>query len=81
MNPDTTAPVIVSLLAVGMALAFILADRRSQTSQAQALFLAFVGVSIAVDVLVVLPLRKAYGILPWEGVFALAANAVLPVRL
>ena len=70
MNPDTTAPVIVSLLAVGMALAFILADRRSQTSQAQALFLAFVGVSIAVDVLLVLPLRKAYGILPWEGVFA-----------
>lgn len=71
MIPDTTAPVIVALLAVGMSLSFILADRHSQTSQAQALFLAFVGVSIAVDVLVVLPLRQAYGVLPWEGLFAL----------
>ena len=71
MNPDTTAPVIVSLLAVGMALAFILADRRSQTSQAQALFLVFVGISIALDVLLVLPMRTVYGILPWEGIFAL----------
>lgn len=71
MNPDTTAPVIVSLLAVGMALAFILADRRSQTSQAQALFLVFVGISIAIDVLLVLPLRRAVGIVPWEGVLAL----------
>lgn len=71
MNPDTSAPVIVSLLAVGMALAFILADRRSQTSQAQALFLAFVGISIAVDVLLVLPLRKVHGVLAWEGAFAL----------
>ena len=71
MNPDTTAPVIVSLLAVGMALAFILADRRSQTSQALALFLVFVGISIAVDVLLVLPMRQRYGVVAWEGVFAL----------
>ncbi len=70
MTPDTTAPVIVSLLAVGMALSFILADRHSPTSRAQALFLACVGVSIAVDVLVVLPLRRQYGVLAWEGVFA-----------
>ncbi len=71
MIPDTTAPVIVSLLAVGMALAFILADRRSQTSQAQSLFLAFVGISIAVDVLLVLPFRRANGVVAWEGLFAL----------
>lgn len=71
MNPDITAPVIVSLMAIGMALAFILADRRSQTSQAQALFLVFIGISIAVDVLLVLPLRRVHGILPWEGIFAL----------
>ena len=69
--PDTNAPVIVALLAVGMALSFILADRRSPTSQAQALFLAFVGISIAVDVMLVLPLRKASGVVPWEGVFVL----------
>lgn len=71
MIPDTTAPVIVALLAVGMSLSFILADRHSHTSRAQALFLAFVGVSIAVDVLLVLPLRRAYGVLPWEGLFVL----------
>lgn len=71
MNPDTTAPVIVSLLAVGMALAFILADRRSQTSQAQALFLVFTGIAIALDVLLVLPMREVVGIVPWEGIFAL----------
>ena len=54
-----------------MALAFILADRRSQTSQAQALFLACVGISIAIDVMLVLPLRRAAGVVAWEGVLAL----------
>lgn len=54
-----------------MALAFILADRHSRTSQAQAIFLAFVGISIAVDVLLVLPMRRANGVVPWEGVLAL----------
>jgi class 3 adenylate cyclase len=71
VQPDTTAPVIVALLAVGMSLAFILADRRSRTSQAQALFLVFIGISIALDVLWVLPQRKAHGVVAWEGVFAI----------
>lgn len=71
MIPDTTAPAIVSLLAVGMALAFILADRLSPTSQAQAVFLAFVGISIAVDVMWVLPMRRAEGVVPWEGLLAI----------
>ena len=71
MTPDTTAPVIVSLLAVGMALAFILADRRSITSQALSLFLLSVGISIAIDVLLVLPMRRAHGVAPWEGLMAL----------
>ena len=71
MIPDTIAPIIVALLAAGVALSFILADRHSLTSQAQALFLAFVGISIAVDVLLVLPMRRANGVVPWEGIFAL----------
>lgn len=54
-----------------MALSFILADRNSPTSQAQALFLACVGISIAIDVLFVLPLRKTHGVVAWEGVLAL----------
>ena len=37
---DTTPHVITALLALGMALAFIIADRSSPTSRALALFLA-----------------------------------------
>lgn len=71
MNIDTTAPAIVALLAVSMSLAFILADRLARTSQAQALFLAFVGVSIALAVMAVPPLREHYGVVWWEGLLAI----------
>ena len=56
---------------MGMALAFILADPRSRTSQALALFLAYVGIAIAVDVMLVPALRRANGVVAWEGVLAL----------
>ena len=65
MIPDTTARIIVSLSAADMALAFILADRLSPTRKAQAVFLAFVGVSSAADALWVLPMRRAEGVVPW----------------
>lgn len=71
MSPDTTAPTIVALLALAMALAFILADRRSPTSAALSTFLCFVGVSIAVGVLVALPLRARHGVTAWDGLLAL----------
>lgn len=71
MIASTTAPVIVALLAIGMALAFVLADRRSPTSQAQAAFLTFTGVAIAIDVLWVIPMRAREGVVPWEGVLVL----------
>lgn len=67
MTINTTAAIIVALQALGMALAFILADRRSPTSQALSLFLTFTGLSIAIDVLVVAPLRQQAGIVAWEG--------------
>ena len=54
-----------------MALAFILADRSSPTSQAQAIFLTFVGMSIAINVLWVLPMRQAQGVVAWEGLLAI----------
>jgi len=63
--PDTTARIIVSLLAAGMALAFTLADRLSPSRKAQAVLLAFVGVSSAADALWVLPMRRAEGVVPW----------------
>ena len=71
MNPETTAPVIVALLALGMALAFIVADRRSPTSQALSLFLASVGLAIGIGVLIADPMIKTHGMPSWGGVFAL----------
>ncbi len=71
MNNNSTAAVIVALLAIGMSLAFILADRRSPTSQALSTFLLFVGMSIAIDVLWVLPMRAELGVVFWEGILVL----------
>jgi adenylate cyclase len=68
---DTTAQIITSLLAMGMALAFIIADRSSPTSRALALFLASVGISIAIGSQIAYP-RHFYGIVEWwDGVFAI----------
>ncbi|MGH8529254.1 MAG: adenylate/guanylate cyclase domain-containing protein [Nevskiales bacterium] len=70
MNLDTTPHVIVSLLALGMALAFIIADRRSPTSRALALCLASVGISIAVNMLIFF--KHYLAEVPWwSGVFVL----------
>ncbi|TAN50206.1 MAG: adenylate/guanylate cyclase domain-containing protein [Betaproteobacteria bacterium] len=68
---DTTPHVITALLALGMALAFILADRNSPTSRALALFLVSIGLSIAVTVLVEGPWARRQGIPAWGGLFAL----------
>ena len=70
MIANATAPVIVALLAIGMALAFVLADRHSPTSQALAAFLAFTGVAIAIDVMWIIPMRAREGVVAWEGVLA-----------
>jgi len=71
VTPNTTPQVIVALLALGMALAFIVADRRSPTSRALALFLASVGLSIAIGALVAQPMRARVGVPAWGGLFAL----------
>jgi len=70
MFTDHLAAIVVSIAALGMALAFYVADRDSPTSRMLALFLACLGASIAVDVLVALPYRLNYGIPAWYGVFA-----------
>ena len=68
---DTTPHIITALLALGMALAFILADRASPTSRALALFLVSIGLSIGVTVLVEGPYVRRAGVPPWGGLFAL----------
>lgn len=72
MIPDTTPQVIVSLLALGMSLAFIVADRASPISRMLSAFLACVGVSIAVGVTFELPMRIRQVEVPfWGGIFAI----------
>jgi len=71
MLSDTRPQVIVALLAVGMALAFILADRKSPTSRALALFLACVGLSIGIGSQVAYPLHERVGPQWWSGVFGI----------
>ena len=71
MPLDTTPHVITSLLALGMALAFIFADRHSPTSRALSLFLASVGLAIGVGSQIAYPLHLERGIAAWDGVFAI----------
>jgi adenylate cyclase len=66
-----TAPIISALIAFGMALAFILADRRSPTSRALASFLATVGVSIVVTTQIELRYVNSRDYPAWGGIFAL----------
>jgi len=68
---DTTPHIITSLLAMGMALAFIIADRSSPTSRALALFLASIGLSIGVGSQIAYPLHYAGRNEWWDGVFAI----------
>jgi class 3 adenylate cyclase len=68
---DTTPHIITALLAMGMALAFIVADRSSPTSRALALFLASVGVSLGVGTQIAYPRHYQGLIAVWDGVFAI----------
>src|SRR5471030_1591811 len=54
-----------------MALSFIVADRASPISRTLSAFLACIGISIAVNVLIGVPLRAQRGVPEWDGVFAL----------
>jgi class 3 adenylate cyclase len=62
---------ITSLLAMGMALAFIIADRSSPTSRALALFLVSVGLAIGITSQIAYPLRYRGIVEAWDGVFAI----------
>ena len=68
---DTTPHIITTLLAMGMALAFIIADRSSPTSRALALFLASVGLSIGVGTQIAYPMHYRGEIHAWDGLFAI----------
>ena len=67
---DTTPQIITALLALGMALAFIVADRQSPTSRMLAFFLTAVGMAIVVSALIELPLIRGQAYPWWGGIFA-----------
>ncbi|MEO8145563.1 MAG: adenylate/guanylate cyclase domain-containing protein [Betaproteobacteria bacterium] len=68
---NTTPHIITSLLAMGMALAFIIADRSSPTSRALALFLASIGLAIGVGSQIAYPMHYAGRIEWWDGLLAI----------
>jgi len=68
---DTTPHIITALLALGMALAFVIADRRSPTSRSLSLFLASVGLAIGIGTQVAYPLHQQRGVAFWDGIFAI----------
>ena len=68
---DTTPHVITALLALGMALAFVIADRRSPTSRSLSLFLGSVGLAIGVGTQIAHPLHVERGVASWDGIFAI----------
>jgi class 3 adenylate cyclase len=72
---DTTSHMITSLLAMGMALAFIIADRSSPTSRALAMFLASIGVAIGVGSQIAYPRHYVGDIAWWDGLFAIPEAA------
>lgn len=64
---DLTAYVLVSLLALGMALAFITADRDSPTSRALAIGLAFIGISTHLGIVIGVQYAVPVWLLGWFG--------------
>jgi len=68
---DTTPHIITSLLAMGMALAFVIADRRTPTSRALGMFLASIGVAIGVNSQIAYPMHYVGRVEWWDGVFAI----------
>ena len=71
MDPTAVPQVINALLALGMAVAFIAADRRSPTSRALGLFLGAVGLAIGVGTLVAAEVHDRVGVRAWDGIFAI----------
>jgi adenylate cyclase len=71
---DTTSHVLVSLIALGMALAFVSADRQSKTSRALAGGFAGVGLSIYLNVVVVSEYQIGPALAGW---FALPETAAM----
>ncbi len=68
---DTTPQILTALLATGMALAFVIADRSSLPTRALALFLMSIGVAIGIGSQIAYPRHLNDIVEWWDGVFAI----------
>ena len=68
---EATPQTIASLLALGIALAFIVADRQAPTSRALSIFLASIGITIALYSQIEVRYLRANDYPAWGGVFAI----------
>ena len=71
MHQDDAALLIVALFALGMAIAFVGADRAAPISRAMAATLASIGAAIGLNVLVAEPMHARHEVPLWGGLFAL----------
>ena len=74
---DLTPYALVALVSLGMALAFIVADRHSPTSRALAVAFAFIGISIDLGIVVGVQYPVPMWLLGWFGVADAVAMAAL----
>jgi adenylate cyclase len=72
--PDVTAHILVCLVALGMALAFISADRESPTSRWLAATFAFIGIAIDLNIVVALTWSPPLWV---QGVFAIPESLAI----
>jgi adenylate cyclase len=72
--PDVTAHILVCLVALGMALAFISADRESPTSRWLAATFAFIGIAIDLNIVVVLTWQPPLWV---QGLFAIPESLAI----
>ena len=77
LGMDLTQYALVALVALGMALAFIVADRQSATSRALAVAFAFIGISIDLGIVVGVQYPVPVWLLGWFGL----AEAIATIAL
>ncbi len=77
LGMDLTQYALVALVALGMALAFIVADRHSATSRALAVAFAFIGISIDLGIVVGVQYPVPMWLLGWFGITEAVATIAL----
>ncbi len=77
LGMDLTQYALVALVSLGMALAFIVADRQSGTSRALAVAFAFIGISIDLGIVVGVQYAVPVWLLGWFGITEAIATIAL----